>query len=72
MAKMQQQTQQEMAKMHETLQILSQVVQDSIHNSSGGGSHGIHDQSMSLSLDEIPKATSINSNFFSVPHVMHN
>ena len=48
MAKLQQQTQQEMAKMHETLQTLSRVVQDSIHNSSGGG---IHDQSM----DEIPQ-----------------
>ena len=50
MAKLQQQTQQEMAKMHETLQTLSRVVQDSIHNSSGGG-HGIHDQS----TDEIPQ-----------------
>ena len=50
MTKLQQQTQQEMAKMHETLQTLSRVVQDSIHNSSGGG-HGIHDQSM----DEIPR-----------------
>lgn len=38
MAKMQQQTQQEMAKMHEALQTLSRVVQESIQGNRSGSS----------------------------------
>ena len=65
MTKMQQQTQQEMAKIHEALHNLSQIVQESIQknhgNTSGGGGGGDSESASGggSRADSIPRDDSV-------------